>query len=89
MLTRGLLPARFDVWRCLQLATGEWKLLQGLGKGAELEAKCEYRVEECLTMARVLQAMHTGEQRGRCKAVGARQQNKRSKQLCFGRTVSR
>lgn len=45
----------------LQLANGEWKLLQGLGKGAELEAKCEYRVEECLTMARVLQAMNTGE----------------------------
>lgn len=60
-----------NVWRCLQLATGEWKLLQGLGKGAELEAKCEYRVEECLTMARVLQAMHTGEQ-DRWKAVGAR-----------------
>jgi hypothetical protein len=46
-----------------QLATGEWKLLQGLGKGAELEAKCDYRVEECLTMARVLQAMQTGEGR--------------------------
>jgi hypothetical protein len=44
----------------LQLANGEWKLLQGLGKGAELEAKCDYRVEECLTMARVLQAMNTG-----------------------------
>lgn len=46
-----------------QLANGEWKLLQGLGKGAELEAKCDYRVEECLTLARVLQAMNTGAHR--------------------------
>jgi hypothetical protein len=54
--------AAFAACCCLaaQLANGEWKLLQGLGKGAELEAKCDYRVEECLTMARVLQAMSTG-----------------------------
>jgi hypothetical protein len=44
----------------MQLASGEWKLLQGLGTGAALEAKCDYRVEECLTMARVLQAINSG-----------------------------
>jgi hypothetical protein len=46
---------------CAELADGEWRLLQGLGTGAVLEAKCEYRVQECVTMARALQAMNAGE----------------------------
>jgi hypothetical protein len=45
---------------CAELADGEWRLLQGLGTGAVLEAKCEYRVQECVTMARALQAMNAG-----------------------------
>ncbi|KAF6266434.1 platelet-activating factor acetylhydrolase, isoform II-domain-containing protein [Scenedesmus sp. NREL 46B-D3] len=45
---------------CAQLADGEWRLLQGLGTGAALEAKCDYRVQECVTMARALQAMNAG-----------------------------
>jgi hypothetical protein len=47
---------------CAQLATGEWKFLQGLGTGQVLEAKCDYRVQECLTMAQVLQSMNAGEE---------------------------
>jgi hypothetical protein len=46
---------------CAELADGEWQLLQGLGTGAVLEAKCEYRVQECVTMARALQALNAGE----------------------------
>jgi hypothetical protein len=45
---------------CAELADGEWRLLQGLGTGAVLEAKCEYRVQEAVTMARALQAMNAG-----------------------------
>jgi hypothetical protein len=37
------------------------RLLQGMGTGAVLEAMCEYRVQECVTMARALQAMNAGE----------------------------
>lgn len=46
---------------CAELADGEWRLLQGLGTGAVLEAKCEYRVTEAVTLARTLQAMNAGE----------------------------
>eukprot|EP00879_Flechtneria_rotunda_P029716 GHRR01032159.1.p1 GENE.GHRR01032159.1~~GHRR01032159.1.p1 ORF type:complete len:269 (+),score=35.77 GHRR01032159.1:974-1780(+) len=49
---------------CVQLATGEWKLLQGLGSGAAQEAKCEYRVQECITLAKTLQAMNAGKAQG-------------------------
>lgn len=45
---------------CTQLANGEWRMLQGLGTGAALEAKCQYRVQECVTMAQALQTMNAG-----------------------------
>lgn len=47
---------------CAELADGEFMLLKGLGTGAALEAKCTYRVQECITLAQVLQALATGEQ---------------------------
>jgi len=46
---------------CAELATGDWKFLQGLGTGQVLESKCDYRVQECVTMAQVLQSMNAGE----------------------------
>lgn len=49
---------------CAELATREYMLLKGLGTGAALEAKCEYRVQECVTMAQLLQALSKGESYG-------------------------
>jgi hypothetical protein len=45
---------------CVQLANGHYKLLQGLGSGRVLESKCDYRVQECITMIKVLRAMNDG-----------------------------
>eukprot|EP00877_Chromochloris_zofingiensis_P001284 jgi/Chrzof1/11156/Cz05g26010.t1 len=46
---------------CVQLANGEYQMLKGLGSGSVLESKCTYRVNECLTCAKVLTAMNVGE----------------------------
>ena len=45
---------------CVQLADGQYKLLSGLGSGRVLESKCEYRVQECITMTEVLRALNEG-----------------------------
>eukprot|EP00878_Enallax_costatus_P021303 GHUV01022549.1.p1 GENE.GHUV01022549.1~~GHUV01022549.1.p1 ORF type:complete len:106 (+),score=20.47 GHUV01022549.1:827-1144(+) len=45
---------------CTELANGDYMLLKGLGQGAALEAKCDYRVQECVTLAQVLQALNAG-----------------------------
>ncbi|WIA35623.1 hypothetical protein OEZ86_004039 [Tetradesmus obliquus] len=64
MASRGFVVAALEhadgTACCAELADGEWRLLQGLGTGAVLEAKCEYRVTEAVTLARTLQAMNAG-----------------------------
>ncbi|KAF8056475.1 Ranbp10 [Scenedesmus sp. PABB004] len=45
---------------CVELADGTHRLLTGLGTGAALEAKCEYRVTEARTMAEALAAIDSG-----------------------------
>ncbi|WIA15413.1 hypothetical protein OEZ85_002066 [Tetradesmus obliquus] len=64
MASRGFVVAALEhadgTACCAELADGEWRLLQGLGTGAVLEAKCEYRVTEAVTLARTLQAMTAG-----------------------------
>ena len=46
---------------CARLATGATRLFRGLGSGAALEAKCEYRAGEIATLLALLGELNEGE----------------------------
>ena len=46
-----------------QLSDGSWRLFAGLGMGAVLEAKCEYRVAEVMQAVQIMRGVNEGRRR--------------------------